>query len=338
MITFRLDVNDLASVRFAYSPLQELAFSLKALDPAHPMAVFEPWLLAGQPRPTDLDWPVLAALIGPRGWLPDFITPRPDDSRPTFAAELEQVRATDPARVVADLLLAHGPAGLPPALAERAGDGGALRDRIADAMEGYWWRVLDPRWPQLKTVLEADITYRCHRLATGGAAALFADLDERVSWSDGLVRVDYAFLDSDDPVAGRGLPLMPSVFSRAATVQLDPGLPPVICYAARGRASLVMTAAPRSSALQPLLGRTRAALLLDLAEPASTTQLAVRHALTPGAVSQHLAVLHASGLVGRARSGRSVLYQRSELGDDLVAAQLLVVPGSSGYLHRQEGG
>jgi DNA-binding transcriptional ArsR family regulator len=63
-----------------------------------------------------------------------------------------------------------------------------------------------------------------------------------------------------------------------------------------------------------LLGAPRARLLEALCSPATTTALARRLAVTPSAVSQHLAVLHRGGLVDRHRSGRTVLYQTSELG------------------------
>jgi DNA-binding transcriptional ArsR family regulator len=43
--------------------------------------------------------------------------------------------------------------------------------------------------------------------------------------------------------------------------------------------------------------------------------------VTPSAVSQHLRVLFAAGLVTRARHGRQVLYRRSDLGDRLAGGQ-----------------
>ncbi|WP_256090514.1 ArsR/SmtB family transcription factor [Actinacidiphila rubida] len=54
-----------------------------------------------------------------------------------------------------------------------------------------------------------------------------------------------------------------------------------------------------------------------LDEPASTTELARRLDVTPGAVSQHLRVLLEARLLNRARHGRMVLYARSALGDAL---------------------
>jgi DNA-binding transcriptional ArsR family regulator len=71
-------------------------------------------------------------------------------------------------------------------------------------------------------------------------------------------------------------------------------------------------------ALVELLGPPRARLLGLLDRPASTTELAHRLAVSPSAVSQHLRVLRGAGLLSRARSGRSVLYLRSPLGDQLV--------------------
>jgi len=66
------------------------------------------------------------------------------------------------------------------------------------------------------------------------------------------------------------------------------------------------------------LAGSRALLLVQLATPASTSQLARSLGLAPGAVGDHLAVLRGAGLLARARSGRSVLYRRTALGDALV--------------------
>ncbi|WP_245656114.1 ArsR/SmtB family transcription factor [Microtetraspora fusca] len=80
------------------------------------------------------------------------------------------------------------------------------------------------------------------------------------------------------------------------------------------------TAAPATDepALVSLLGAPRARLLRLLEEPLPTVELARRLRVTPSAVSQHLRVLYATGLVTRARDGRQVLYRRSSLGDRLA--------------------
>jgi len=88
----------------------------------------------------------------------------------------------------------------------------------------------------------------------------------------------------------------------------------------RGYAELWQPArTPRSGALARLLGRTRAALLESLAEPASTHTLASRHGFAPSTVSEHLAALHDAGLVIRRRHRHAVLYQRTPLGTELAA-------------------
>ena len=69
------------------------------------------------------------------------------------------------------------------------------------------------------------------------------------------------------------------------------------------------------------MGRRRAELLTALATPASTTDLARRTGVTAGAVSQHLGVLRACGLVTGHRMGRRVLYVRTPAGDALAGAQ-----------------
>ena len=66
--------------------------------------------------------------------------------------------------------------------------------------------------------------------------------------------------------------------------------------------------------LRDLLGAPKARLLEVLRCPASTAALARSLDVSASAVSQHLAVLRHCGLVDRARSGRQVLYQTSDLG------------------------
>ncbi|MGY1437556.1 ArsR/SmtB family transcription factor [Streptomyces reniochalinae] len=74
-------------------------------------------------------------------------------------------------------------------------------------------------------------------------------------------------------------------------------------------------------ALGVLLGRGRAAVLVLLESPMSTTQLVGLTGQSLGSTGRHLKVLRDAGLVHRRRAGRSVLYYRTAAGDTLVRAQ-----------------
>ena len=80
---------------------------------------------------------------------------------------------------------------------------------------------------------------------------------------------------------------------------------------------------PVPETLSALLGPARARVLVLLDSPKSTTQLVALTGLALGSVGRHIQVLHAAGLLGRSRAGRSVLYYRTAAGDSLVAAQAL---------------
>ena len=196
-------------------------------------------------------------------------------------------------------------------------------------------RLIVPHWERIRSVLDADVAYHAGLLAGGGARSLFGDLHPDLRWSAGKL-----FLADSDSDSGSGegqvtlgpdgVVLMPSVFiwpewsvKRATSTQTT------LMYPARGAATvweadlsaagLEVTwpepgAGMREEAAEALLGAPRARLLGALRSPATTSALARRFGVTPSAVSQHLAVLHHSGLVGRQRRGRTVLYQTSPLG------------------------
>jgi DNA-binding transcriptional ArsR family regulator len=120
-------------------------------------------------------------------------------------------------------------------------------------------------------------------------------------------------------LAAADLLFVPSAFS-GGWLSLDPPRAYAVVYRAAGVADLWPERVPAAGdALDQLVGRTRASLLRALAEPATTTQLVAQRGLGLGVVGDHLAVLRGAGLVARARSGRSVLYRRTALGDALAA-------------------
>jgi DNA-binding transcriptional ArsR family regulator len=70
--------------------------------------------------------------------------------------------------------------------------------------------------------------------------------------------------------------------------------------------------------LDELVGETRAAILRALDIPMTTTEMASRLGVTPGAVSQQLSVLRRAGVVDAHRSGRGVYSELTPLGQSLV--------------------
>ena len=75
---------------------------------------------------------------------------------------------------------------------------------------------------------------------------------------------------------------------------------------------------PSPGALARLIGPARAGILVQLAEPRSTSRLVASTGYVLGSVGSHLKVLLDAELVQRRRAGRSVLYYRTSLGDRLA--------------------
>ena len=318
MIELDLDIEDLVGMRFAVSPLMETVMSLRIpLLPTY-FVLQMPWWHRVHADLADLDMRPLTSLVGVRRWVPDFLTPRPEVPVPDFEAELELVRRTPPEKVVADIVVAHTGRPVPDVL--RLDEPARLRDQIAELLREYWELALAPYWPRMRGVLEADMLYRARQFTRGGARLLFADLHPAVRWQGGLLRFDVARIDYRADVTGRGLCLMPCLFVRGVAPPISADEPPALAYPARGIATLWETEPPTAGdAITALIGHRKAALLGCLDRPTSTIDLAERLGVTPGAVSQHLAVLHDTGLVTRARVGRTVLYARSDLGSRLMA-------------------
>ncbi len=312
MIEYVLDDADLAEVRFGVSPLTEAALSLRAIRDPGRFPLHLPWLSRVQEALPSLDEAMLRALTNEQFWTPDFLTPRPLSPLTRIEDELDRLADLSPAVVARDIEAVH-PGRRPPAL---AGPARAVRSRVVHALREYWDACLADPWPRMRNLLEADVIHRGRLIVQSGIAAMFASLSQAVSFADGVVAVRLtARIDWRVGTGGDGLVLSPTQFSRRVSTPVDPTEPPLIMYPVRGLGTLwSVPATTAPAALAGVLGRVRARLLVDLATPRSSTELAERLQVTPSAVNQHLRALRAAGLLTSTRYGRSVLYVQSALG------------------------
>ncbi|MFL5863112.1 MAG: DUF5937 family protein [Solirubrobacteraceae bacterium] len=322
MVRFVFSVEDLALTRFAISPMWELVTSLLALrDPSH-AALHVPWLRSVSGRLSGLALERALAVTPPRGYSPDFVVPLPTGPLGDIAEDLAALRATPATQIRADMRLfatqhKRGPEIAEPWLVNPRREVRGL----AELLDGYWARAIAPHWPRIRAFLDADIAYRARRLAAGGPAMLFADLNTNVTWKQPELTVQIPRHDATIELDGRGLLLVPSAFAATRPFVSDrPPWLPALIYPARGLATLWQHANTAPAALARLIGRTRAAILADLAAPRSTTELSDRLSLSPATTSHHLSTLRDAGLLSTRREGRTVLYVRTALGDTLAAS------------------
>jgi hypothetical protein len=314
--------DDPARVRFVTSPLWETMAAVRVLLEPDRHGYHLPWLDAVRPDLEGLElWPLL--MVSPRrGWTPDFLSPTPAGPATDISEQLAQVRATPLAQVAAEVehsLTDRSGQAVPEDAWRLLDDPAATRARLADLLEECWRLLIAPHWPRLRGLLQGDVLYRTQLLADYGLERVLDDLHPEARWT-GRDLVIEAPSAERHRLAGAGLMLMPSVFiwpGKAAVY--EPPARPAFIYPARGIAELWQPARTRhSEVLAGLLGRTRAALLESLAEPASTQTLAGRHGVAASTVSGHLAALHAAGLLTRRRYRHTVVYQQSPLGTQLA--------------------
>ncbi|MGW4035324.1 DUF5937 family protein [Streptomyces sp. NPDC004778] len=318
--------GDLLRCRFALSPLFETQEAVRTLARRHRHGYHLPWLRRIRTAAAALDLEPLWLLMPDGGHNPDFICPPPIGPFATFDEEIAGVRAVDPEVAWADmaLALAERPGARDSATGRRllADPARAVRE-LADLLEQVWRTLIEPYWPRLRALLEADIAYHSRRLADSGLEGLLGEVSSQLSWNGSTLTVKGTRGDHHQVLGGQGLVLMPSVFVWPEVVggHLEPWQPGLI-YPARGIGGLWSEAGERTpETLARLLGRARADVLCALDEPAGTSALAHRLGLAASSVSAHLSVLRGAGLLTSRRYGHQVLYERTPLGIALAASE-----------------
>ncbi|WP_236790500.1 DUF5937 family protein [Amycolatopsis sp. GM8] len=312
MIELELTSRSAQRVRFGISPLEEAMGAMQVILGRRRHPAYLPWLRTARDRAEELPIDGLRRVFSARHYITDFLSPPPEGPETTAAEQLAEIRRTPPEQVAAELAMVDADLG------DLADDPARARDRLADEMAIVWSDLLETHWPRLRAVLSDDIGYRSRLLAEGGIRLVLADLHPRVRLAGDQVLIDVRSR-SRIRLDRRGLLLIPATFAWPGVgVMVVPPWQPSLLYPARGVGRLWATPRDPDKRLAAALGRTKAALLTALDEPASTSALAARLGLAPGTVSAHLTALRDVGILTANRTGHEVRYRRSELGDSLL--------------------
>ncbi|MCD9878946.1 ArsR/SmtB family transcription factor [Streptomyces guryensis] len=227
-----------------------------------------------------------------------------------LAPKLPQAVVQHRIRLVAEELL-H----MRTARSQRDADFSALGPLEESARE-FFEDCLHHDWPRIRTALESDVAQRAHSLAARGVRQVV----------DSLPGLTLREVPRDSGRNERGLILVPSVFQKTRAI-LTNEWGSVVTYAVPGQQRLwddPEAAVPAQ--LATLLGRGRAAALLNIGIGCGTNELAARLAVSPGTASVHVTALRNGGLVATHRVGKAVMHVLTPVGSALIAAQISVDP------------
>jgi DNA-binding transcriptional ArsR family regulator len=319
MLRIHFTSDDLQNIRVARQPdpLWELMCSVCRLETGQGPLEFGHWRRSARQRfsgDSNLGRALrpLRALIPATGYIPDFLTPPVTGGG--LSAGLDQLLRTPRVQLVRELTRLAESRPVPNWAASLGRPGSDALKVLANSLGIYFRGLLEPHWPHIRTAVGNDVGVRARVLLDGGTQALLASLRPVARWNAPVLEVDYP-VQRDLYLEGRGLLLVPSYFCwRRPTALADPGLDPVLVYPV---AKTPLTVADGTDdGVERLLGRTRAAVLTEVAGQSArtTSEVAGAVGIALPSASYQIGVLRDGGLVASHRDGKYVLHTATPLG------------------------
>jgi len=326
MVVITIDVtpNDLANMRFGYSPMMELMSSYRLLYKPERQGQYHRWVDEARIAIDDVDLPYLHTLATIPYYIPDFLTATPATTITDIEEELGRLRSVPLEIIRKNISYALELAGDNEILLHFMAYPREAMECLIDELRIYWQRTLIHHWPHMMSVLDGDVLYRARSLALEGTKALLDNLHPELQ----LVNDRLIYTGSEKPEShrrnyhldGTGVQLVPGIFVCNLTWQIEPEWQPMLSYQSRGIGLWWrQNEAVPDESLEIALGAGRARVLRVLATPSSTGEIAHQLEITAGAASQHLSRLQQAGLTEPRRSGQRVYYHLTRRGEKLLA-------------------
>ncbi|WP_329566827.1 ArsR/SmtB family transcription factor [Kitasatospora sp. NBC_01266] len=324
MTLLRLSPLALSHSRFALSPLAETLGTVITLTRPNPEPWFADWHTRERPAFTarlDAD-PFargLLRLVSSTKWLPDFLAiPPTGGMRTRIEGELPAVAGVSDTDARAQLERSVAHSWQRHDLDWLTGHGWA--PRAAELLHSCWRTLVAPDWPRRRALLERDVTYRAGLLAAYGWPRALERMSRRSAWV-GADAIRFSRQPGPDHViSDEGMLFVPVSIAGGTWLCRSPTGRYAQVYPARGIATAAAAARP-PHALDRLIGAGRAAILRELAHPATTSELAAQLGQSLGTIGGHLAVLREADLVTGTRVGRRVVYRRTATGELLATGR-----------------
>ncbi len=333
------------------SPLVEAVLSLHVLTEPHHHPVQHPWVRRARGLSAKLRREIKAFAFSYRNDFPRFLLPGPAAEGPlrSFEAELQALALVPPALAALELTRPLHPgqitldsAALCPTdrVAIEAAAGaldedsaelvqlaleapGQAMERFQLLLADYWAGGFDAEWERIGPRLAKDASQIADGVAARGLCGILEDLRSkhlrsgiRVDPAKGMLWLDDAH-EHDVDIGEAGLLLVPSLYAWPHVhVNCDDPWPLGLIVPSP---SVIRDAQPVIPprevvlALRALADDTRLRALQFIAErPRSTQELAPLVRLSEAAMSNHLRILAAAGIIRARREGYYVLYGLSQ--------------------------
>ncbi len=336
----------LGLIGFAWSPLNEAVLSLRAVVHPKRVPMHLPWVRRCRDLDDDLLEEIRALTSTFDRFVPGIFEVGLGGDSPAFDDELAALDDLDDDLVAYELsltlgglacgpreghtsALVHDPGYRDELLASAAGDArtsalarsifddpGALRSRYVHLLDRYWDAAFRTEWERILPRIEAEVTDGARALITGGPAGLVEELLPEGRWDPtaSAIVVDKDW-DGVCDIGERGqLLFVPTVYGwPAVLIEMARPWPVSIFFPLR---DLRQPAVPHASdhevvdGFRALGDETRLQIARLVAEhPRSTKELAELLSLSDSAISRHLKILDAAGMVSGRRDGYFVLYE-----------------------------
>jgi DNA-binding transcriptional ArsR family regulator len=326
VLRLRFTTGDLARVRIAAqaNPFAETALAAEQMrrrtiphtlqgwrsgmrGRLHHRARMLSYLFGGQGPGLDL-----STLAGPAASMAEGLDGLQRARPAAFAAELKYVALQHP---------------LTPWAKSLADADQAARHQLADTLAAFHDVAIGPHWAAVEAHLRACRARWRRTLADDGLDQVLATIcPTHIRWREPELEVDSLHgIHANVELAGRGLVLVPSVFvgdrPYLSFALGDEGAAPQLVVPVLHDLTVarrVFRPQQHEASLASLLGRTRSAVLQAVADGAGTGEIAKWLGVSAATISEHTAVLRASGLIVTHRDGASVLHVLTELGAALL--------------------